>query len=559
MASHLQSTFELGDVRVRAGLNYLAQAIPTHPARGIVLPAASGAVLIRDSGNISDKASKVDVDDHNVADATIVGLALSPATSDLLALSFASTSCVQIRKLSAHKSTLQAQIDDLPGSCRQLIWHPHRRLLVIAMPRLLIIAELGAGSTLTTHRLELPDHVAGSISSCCWGNSGTVLAVACDGAVLVFTWPILGAAWDRSSCLPFPIEDRRVCAIHALVEFRPCADEEEGIASDDEEGNPQEDRLLKEVDTFAISLGLPIATGQGADMNAVMDSRPPRARSLYPSAADLQSDPEVIDLRGRMGSEPVPQRSVLDLSHELISAHSVAQAALPRLPCADASDCKGGRLMLCSGGSGGVQKLCGAVHVGTAQPDMLAGTLMRASIRGHHQAGLLAASSSAIGELHVYACRYGHNGPSVVEPLLSLALPAGYRTRGIAFNDQDQLMVLGGRRQQQSVVFSSPTAHQQLALCTYTRLRDPMANASSASTAELSSPVTCPSEADCATAKNPSTLKAAKTDLPTSEMKGLFDALRAHIDHRLDAIERSLQQLNARLIRVEAAHPHSQL
>lgn len=524
---------------VVAARNYLTQA---RCAKGVAIPAARGVTFVNTANPVPPFAELEACEDG----VTIHAIACSPAPMTLLALvTSAEPSTVQVWTVGKAGGTAASGASHsltLPnaGACRQLHWHPFRRVLVAVLPDRAVLFQLPTvgtqGGACIAHELARPDASTGAFGSCCWSASGEALAAACERAVVVFRWTLFGAQWASYTCTSFPIAGRRLCALASLVLAR-LGDEDEG----DEDGDAPDAS-----DAFVLGLGVPIASGAGADISC---NAPPRkisssahsAGSVTSSAAATGDEP-MLDLRGRIGGGDA-RTSVLDLHEELLS---LRPSPPPSLQQELASPGCHGALQICGGAPSAMVQLSESVDIDVPQPDLLA-----------CDCELLVAAGSAMGRIYVLSHRPADEGqasPShpaptralgtttarVIQPLRTLSLPDGYRTRGLVFDSTSrQLLALGGQRQQASVVFSSPAAQQKLVLCAFgdAGLRN---SCPAPSAAEQTSPAARHTEPPQADASVPD----QQTELA---WRAGLSALQAHVDARFDRIEKMIEAINQRL------------
>ena len=125
---------ELDPISLRAGCNYLQQSAAS--ASSLTVPAGSGAAIVdptsATASPITSQAEEPIVPDG----ATVLSLAVSPAAPELLALAHSGTSTVQLWKRTSKVNAVASavatlQLADGPD-LRQLVWHPHRRVLCVA-------------------------------------------------------------------------------------------------------------------------------------------------------------------------------------------------------------------------------------------------------------------------------------------------------------------------------------------------------------------------------------------------------------------------------------------
>ena len=540
---------DVGEATLRAGTNFLAQGLNERSGMGtlLALPSSCGASIVRRSP-ASSLSSEGTIDACDPGSATILALAWSPLTG-FIALAHAGVTSVQIWRVAqaAPQGVVVATVE-LPGVCRQLAWHPYRRLLAVTVPDRVVLVELGAAehAAPAQHVLPLPEPVA-ALSGCAWSHGGATLAAACQREVVLFHWTLAGADWDRYSCVRHPIAHRQLCVLHAL----------EGYDEDDEEGDDTDHgaELGLPADTFALGLGVPIATGDGADLSAAGSPRllTSDGNASKQGAVELsEAAPETVDLRGRIGGDPSSgHRSILDLSAELEALQPQPPASLRQIM----NDEVGGRgaLLICSTNTGRVQNMGQIAAVELQRPDMLASTPIADAGGG----GRVAACSSSTGHVHVFACHYDRRARStMLQPLWAVALPDGFRSRGCVFDVHGVLLVLGGKRHHESVVFSSPMARQQLLLCAF---QDREPREAAAQPARHQSPATRAPEAPPPPPpppqQQPKAMEQPQQCEATIDAPGWLTALselREHINSRFDGIERILEKLDGRLDCLEA-------
>ena len=145
-----------------------------------------------------------------------------------------------------------------------------------------------------------------------------------------------------------------------------------------------------------------------------------------------------------------------------------------------------------------------------------------------------------------------------------LALPDGYRARGLSFDvmaTQPTLHALAGRRAQQSVVFSSPRAEQQMILCSFGEADLKQAQAKQAARPQEQAPQLQQQSSAPPLPPPPEKKEAAPASVaavpppPQPSQDGLgavFGALQTHLDGKFAAIDAAIARLDARLGAVES-------
>ena len=210
---------EVGEASLRSGANYLSQATHVDGGVSIGLPTANGCKLVSVRATVETPRAVLEA---TAADGTVTVLALarSVAAPEYLAMAYSissAASVVQLWRVAERNTTLEASQEEA-GSCRQLVWHPYRRLLAIAFPDRLALCEnvLAGGRTeQRRYKLCLPER-AGPITSCAWGRAGSTLVAACEREVIIFRWAIPGAYWAACSNFRYPIPGRRLCTLIPL-------------------------------------------------------------------------------------------------------------------------------------------------------------------------------------------------------------------------------------------------------------------------------------------------------------------------------------------------------
>ena len=577
---------DLGSLSIRAGANYLSQSqVARNPS--LAVPAVCGAAVVRPT----DGGTEISVEAVEAEGAvTVLCLARSPAAPELFALAMASTSggSVQVWQLPSRTSAATATATRLhklevkqAQACRQLAWHPHRRVLVALLPESTRLFELGGPAARegpVSHELARPETCAGAMMACCWGESGSVLACLSEGDVLLYSWGLLGASWAHHTCARHPVPNRRLCAILPLSSSPPMLPTSAPSAADEEE---EEDDDEVVADVFALGMGMPIATASAAEISSVEGSTRTLVAGDDPSGASRSAAPadevdEVMDLRGRLGGGVgmSGRAGLLDLSAEL-EADRPTEALKQALGSHRASG--DGALLLCRCAADGHVNLDGSpTTVATPQPDVLAHCATGRAV------GLVVAGSSSSGRLVVMTCDLA---VSTCTPLAVLELPDGFRTRGLTFDlasISPTLLALGGRRAQQSVLFSSPRAEQQLMLCTFGEAElgraaaaaqpPPQGHSVSASLVNPLNPSDEPRHATSTAQPAPSNSSIPGTPMPPAEARSaaaggataagvdtaagsalgaLLGGLQAHLDGRFAAIESAISRLDSRLGAVE--------
>jgi hypothetical protein len=128
---------EVGEATLKSGTNYLSQALRerSQACTLLALPSECGAAIVRcTQTGIAVEACVEAHTKEGKAAASILAVAWSPPAAELLALAYADNQDVQVWRLSSagNGSTLALAVP-LPGVCRQLSWHPYRRLLAAAV------------------------------------------------------------------------------------------------------------------------------------------------------------------------------------------------------------------------------------------------------------------------------------------------------------------------------------------------------------------------------------------------------------------------------------------
>ena len=196
---------------VKAGINYLGQAL--HP-NAIALPAPHGVSVARRSAGVPPQEiiSKLEVSGGQAV--MLSAIAWCPAAPELLAMAIDLERTVQLWRLQGELLS-GSKIGEmaLPGACRQLAWHPARRLLAVATPdsvSLLQLAQPGRSEPKLWTLLS-----ASGVRCCAWGDEGNTLAAGCEGEVLLVSWPVPGV-WDKHACVRMALPGQRVCALLPL-------------------------------------------------------------------------------------------------------------------------------------------------------------------------------------------------------------------------------------------------------------------------------------------------------------------------------------------------------
>ena len=418
--------------------------------------------------------------------ATVLALAICPASPDLLAITHADAAAVQLWRLPQRQSRDEATVIatlELSAAPRQLTWHPHRRLLCVALPDLAVLFEVG-GRTATTparHDLELPaEGGRGALHACCWGVSGGMLAAACEGEVVLYRWALLGLDWGGYTRVRFPLHGRALCSLVPLLRHNDSPDNDDDD-DDDEANGTGGGGVHHGDDAFVLGLGVPIMAGEEADITDGASRRLPAGGEGNSATGGADggscSSSSIIDLVGRIGGGGgmSTRAGLLDLSAELeaLRPPALVQQSLGK-PVGQ------GELRVAAGQPDGTaRQLGGGVNLDAARPDVLASAAgvgaPAGGTAGSSSASLplVAAASSSGGRLFLFTCSDAATSSPTLNPLCVLDLPEGYRCRGLSFGGNaggtkpPLLYALGGRRQQVSVVFSSPRARQQLLLCAY--------------------------------------------------------------------------------------------
>jgi len=478
--------------RLKLGTNYLSQALHS---TAVALPAPYGVGIAGRSPGVPPQeiVSKLEV--NGGADVTMSAVAWCPAAPELLALAVDAERAVQLWKVQgdALAGSCIGEMP-LPGPCRQLAWHPSRRLLAVVTPDSVSLLELAApGRSQPKLRPLMPSETL-AVRCCAWSGAGDALAVGCEGEVRLFCWPVVGM-WDHHTCLVLPLPAHRLCAL--------------------EHGGADASASI----VLGVAPKISVAGGAGGalglEMREITTSAPTPAvvACVSGAAATVAAAPaaaEVLDLRGKMASGGAdPLRHLLDLSLEL-DAGAAAHAAAAH---AAASEIRGGGgggsggggggggLLVCGrvqpteGGGAEVELRCLAAPVATALPlpDMLARPPPRGGSHGEATASLLVVGSSTSHQIVVFAQRpaaavaaaaaaAAEVGGAVAPPLWALRtislVAEGARCRGVACDEVGVLLALCGTRGA-GAFFSVPGGKQELRVCAFD-LSDDLRRASDA-------------------------------------------------------------------------------
>ena len=469
--------------RLKVGTNYLSQALHS---TAVALPAPYGVGLAGRSLGVPPQeiVSKLEV--SGGADVMISAIAWCPAAPELVALAVDAERAVQLWKVQGD-ALAGSRIGEmpLPGACRQLAWHPSRRLLAVATPDTMSLLELAApGRSQPKLRKLMPSETL-VVRCCAWSGAGDTLAVGCEGEVRLVCWPVVGM-WDHHTCLVLPLSAYRLCAL--------------------EHGGADESASI--VLGVAPKISATAAGGApGLEMREIATSTPspavvPCASAAGAAVATTPAATEVLDLRGKMvgGADSTLQR-LLDLSLELDSgaaAHSAAaHAAASEIRGGGGGSGSGGGggggggggLLLCGrvqpteagGGTDELRCVSGPVAAALPLPDMLARPPPRGGSRGEATVSLMVVGSSTSHKIVVFAQRHaaaaatadaaaaGGNG-AAVPPLWAVRtislVAEGARCRGLACDEAGLLLALCGTRGA-GAFFSVPGGAQELSVCAF--------------------------------------------------------------------------------------------
>ena len=542
---------ELGAGRLRAGGNYLTQA--QLPRGGsLAVPAACGAALVHPADGVAQMTIEACTEG-----ATVLCLARSPAAPELLALAFASATGggdAQVWQLPARTAaSASAKLVcslEMSCFCRQLAWHPHRRVLAAALPERPLLFEVGGPAARdgpVRHDLAPPETSAGAVVTCCWGESGTVLACLCEAEVVLYTWDLLGASWSHHKSTRHRVPNRRLCAIIPMIRQGTHVSPQQLDDEDDDD-----DEVLP--DAFILGMGVPIVTAAAADISAVNGATRSVPQPTEPTSTGAEA---VVDLRGRIGGSGVSVRSnVLDLSDELEASRP--SAAL-RQAFGNHRSAGEGALMLCACATDGRVSLGSEpTVVETPQPELLAYHAPPPPSKAERAAaaapagGIVVAASSSAGRLLLFRCEGSTALTGALTPLVALALPDGYRARGLSFDGASvapSLLVLGGKRAAPSVVFSSPRAEVQMVLCSFGEAEmRAESDAEAGVVGRVAAAVPPPVAPPVAPHPAPPTVGGSADG---GALGSLFGALTAQLESRFGAIDSALARLDSRLSAVE--------
>ena len=305
---------------VKAGINYLGQAL--HP-NAVALPAPHGVSVARRSAGVPPQEMILQLEVSGGQAVMLSAIAWCPAAPELLALAIDLKRTVQLWRLQGELLS-GSKIGEmaLPGPCRQLVWHPARRLLAVATPdsvSLLQLAQPGRSEPKIWTLLS-----ASGVRCCAWGDEGNTLAAGCEGEVLLVSWPVPGV-WDKHVCVRMALPGQRVSALLPLEpsEFvlglaPPIAlGMAKGGAAGGAAGGGAGDAAMLEAMSSRVTLGTP--HGAAAPTSEAMEAAavsPSATAAAAAAAAAVETAPaEVLDLRGKLsgGVHAVDPLRFLDL------------------------------------------------------------------------------------------------------------------------------------------------------------------------------------------------------------------------------------------------------
>ena len=231
-----------------------------------------------------------------------------------------------------------------------------------------------------------------------------------------------------------------------------------------------------------------------------------------------------------------------------------------------------GALLLCACGPDGRLSLGSEpTVVETPQPELLAHHAPPPPAKAERTAaaapagggGIVVTASSSAGRLLLFRCEGPTALTGALTPLLALALPDGYRARGLSFDGASvapSLLVLGGKRAAPSVVFSSPRAEVQMVLCSFGEAEmraegdAPRIGARGEADAEAGgvgrAAVAVPPPVAPPAPPHPAP-PAAGGSADTGALGSLLGALTAQLEARFGAIDSALARLDSRVSAVE--------
>ena len=209
-----------------AGANYLSHSL-NEQAGLIALASPTGVSVLRCGPPSGLPQKEVTHVETSSAKGVISALALCPVAPELLATALSTEQVVRLWNLpsvdGAPTAATAVTLDIGRGACRQLVWHPMRRVLAVVTPTCVVLFDCSKhaaqASAPTPIFLELPEGHRSSLRGACWGGdaSGGTLAAASESELFVFRWAVPGA-WARSALVRLPFSGRQAGAI------APCGD-----------------------------------------------------------------------------------------------------------------------------------------------------------------------------------------------------------------------------------------------------------------------------------------------------------------------------------------------
>ena len=285
-------SIELASARLKSGANYLSQCQGVRP-HVVALASPTGVSILR-CGVEGLPAEEVVHLETTSEKGAVAALALCPVSPEMLATALSTAQSVLLWTTQPPDSPTCVSLDVGRG-CRQLLWHPMRRVLAVLMPKKICLFECGgrAGSlngpvlAPVTTVLQPEELTRGSLRCCSWvGEGGDTLAVAGDAGVFIVRWQLPGA-WQRYTKIHLPFQSRHTCAVASSF-----------------------DVLLM---TISQPLTFEVAPAGGAVITeaAVVDHHGCGGTAAHLLDNDGPALP--LDLRGRIGGATAPV-NVLDLS-----------------------------------------------------------------------------------------------------------------------------------------------------------------------------------------------------------------------------------------------------
>ncbi|KAL1526626.1 hypothetical protein AB1Y20_015330 [Prymnesium parvum] len=559
----------LAPARLRGGTNYLSQSVRAQSST-IALASPTGVSVLRLAPSGLPHQQITHVEAHS-ADDPLTALALCPGAPELLATAHLTEQFVRVWTLSfsAAPSTF-LRLDVSKAVCRQLVWHPTRRVLAAVTPARVMLLDcsklVASPDAPPPLPVPLPGAQGRSLRTACWSGdcAGGTLAAASEEEVFVFRWPAPGT-WSRFATLRIPLAGRRACAIAASA------------------------------DVLLLSLAPPIVIGTSSASAPPLPLVTPRAAELLPLAPPPEeaaaSAAPPLDLRGRLGAAAAPATDgvVARLVAEVAAGGSSAAAAAAACEAAAAPPA-GGELIACTveslarakagGEAPDILSVGSAAAVALPRPDMLGASRlwldeMALDDRRRWAKGLVAVGCSLSGHLCLFSIGHQPEAAGGRVVLLScvrrLELSDGMKTVGLTFDSSARLLVLGGKRKHAPVLFSSLAAEQELSLSVFDK-PDPavetLPTAEGHSSPDAPPPPTPTAATSCEgggseePALSPS-LQAAPNEAQRrscDERTGDRDALQvsrqlvmlqAHLDERFDRIEQLITSMDVRLAKLE--------